>query len=67
MLDLNSVFLLAEAFATEVNNINSDKETIDLFVIYGCFGVVLFYGVSRYLDAKPEIIRTVNNNYYYYY
>lgn len=67
MLDFNSVFVLAETLATEVNNINSDKETIDLFVIYGCFGVVLFYGVSKYLDAKPETIRTINNNYYYYY
>lgn len=65
MLDLNSVLLLAESLATEVTNINSEKETIELFIIYGCFGVVLFYGVSRYLDIKPGIERTINNNYYY--
>lgn len=65
MLDLNSVLLLAESLATEVNNINNDKETIELCIIYGCFGVVLFYSVSKYLDVKPESFRTINNNYFF--
>lgn len=65
MIDLNSVFVLAETLATEVNNINSENETIELFIIYGCFGVVLFYGVSKYLDVKPEAVRTINNNYFF--
>lgn len=65
MIDLNSVFVLAETLATEVNNINSDKETVELFVIYGLFGVVLFYSVSKYLDVKPEAVRTINNNYFF--
>lgn len=65
MIDFNSVYVLAETLATEVNNINSEKETIELFVIYGLFGVVLFYGVSKYLDVKPESVRTINNNYFF--